>query len=176
MKNDQSQEIKRIIAENLKKQREKKGLSQRDLADLCGWGQSRIGNYETGTNGIDYPTAEVIAIHLGLQTVDILCGGLETRVNDDIQVKMCDSSMEGSTPAKYIPFGAEVIISKAAKDSYVGLAVLVQLNDNSKPLIKEFQSDGVNAYLISWNANFEPIKLTNEYKIIGSVDKYLFHF
>ncbi|PSX20170.1 LexA family transcriptional repressor, partial [Photobacterium kishitanii] len=32
----------------LKQLRTKQGISQKDLAELCGWGPSRISNYESG--------------------------------------------------------------------------------------------------------------------------------
>jgi SOS-response transcriptional repressor LexA len=65
-------DIKKIVGKNLKKIREDKGLSQAALADLCGWGQSRIGNYERGSNSIDIPSAKELAKALGVNVADIL--------------------------------------------------------------------------------------------------------
>lgn len=65
-------DIKKIVGKNLKKIREAKGLSQTALADLCGWGQSRIGNYERGSNSIDIPSAKELAKALGVNVADIL--------------------------------------------------------------------------------------------------------
>ncbi|EKO3419725.1 LexA family transcriptional regulator [Vibrio fluvialis] len=56
----------------LKQLRAKKGVSQKDLADLCGWGPSRISNYESGLRSISLDDAEVLAKHLGLKPYQIL--------------------------------------------------------------------------------------------------------
>lgn len=72
MKETSAAEIKVIVGKNLKKIREAKGFSQAALADLCGWGQSRIGNYERGSNSIDIPSAKELAKALGVNVADIL--------------------------------------------------------------------------------------------------------
>ncbi|EPE1080005.1 helix-turn-helix domain-containing protein, partial [Escherichia coli] len=40
------------IAMRLKERRQKLGLSQGKLAEICGWTQSRIGNYEAGSRNV----------------------------------------------------------------------------------------------------------------------------
>ncbi|WP_320153002.1 helix-turn-helix domain-containing protein [uncultured Tolumonas sp.] len=77
MKETSAAEIKAIVGKNLKKIREAKGLSQAALADLCGWGQSRVGNYERGSNSIDIPSAKELAKALGVDVADILIPGKE---------------------------------------------------------------------------------------------------
>ena len=63
------------IASRIKRIRESKGLSQRALADLCGWAsQSRIGNYEAGTRSVSVDDAEVIAKALGISAPELLFG------------------------------------------------------------------------------------------------------
>lgn len=63
------------IPARIKRIREEKGLSQKALADLCGWGsQSRIGNYEAGTRSVSVDDAEVIAKALGIPTPELLFG------------------------------------------------------------------------------------------------------
>lgn len=63
------------IPARIKRIREEKGLSQKALAELCGWAsQSRIGNYEAGTRSVSVDDAEVIAKALGVATPELLFG------------------------------------------------------------------------------------------------------
>lgn len=63
------------IPARIKRIREEKGLSQKALAELCGWAsQSRIGNYEAGTRSVSVDDAEVIAKALGIATPELLFG------------------------------------------------------------------------------------------------------
>ncbi|MCQ4370023.1 helix-turn-helix domain-containing protein [Enterobacter asburiae] len=63
------------IALRLKAAREKKGISQKALADRCGWAQSRIGNYESGARTIGLDDAVVMAKELGVSPVELVFGG-----------------------------------------------------------------------------------------------------
>lgn len=63
---------KQEVGARLKRFREDKGMSQRSLAEKCGWGASRIGNYEAGVRSINLDDAEVIAKHLGIKPYQIL--------------------------------------------------------------------------------------------------------
>lgn len=66
---------KEDIPARIKRIREEKGLSQKALAELCGWAsQSRIGNYEAGTRSVSVDDAEVIAKALGIATPELLFG------------------------------------------------------------------------------------------------------
>lgn len=62
------------IADRLKKAREEKGISQKKLADICGWAQSRIGNYESGSRNIGIDDAITIANALGISPVELVFG------------------------------------------------------------------------------------------------------
>lgn len=63
------------IAGRLKRLREEKKLSQKNLAVLCGWAsQSRIGNYEAGTRSISVEDAETLARVLGTSAEHLLFG------------------------------------------------------------------------------------------------------
>ncbi|CZY93201.1 TPA: S24 family peptidase [Enterobacter asburiae] len=63
------------IAGRIKRLREDKGLSQKALAELCGWAsQSRIGNYESGTRSVSVDDATVIAKALGVAPAELLFG------------------------------------------------------------------------------------------------------
>lgn len=72
MKETAASDLKKLIGLNLKRLRTEKKLSQAQLAELCEWGQSRIGNYERGSNAIDLPSATTIAGALGVPVVNIL--------------------------------------------------------------------------------------------------------
>ncbi|MDK9585450.1 helix-turn-helix domain-containing protein [Lelliottia wanjuensis] len=63
------------IAGRLKAAREKKGISQKVLADRCGWAQSRIGNYESGARTIGLDDAVAMAKELGIPPVELVFGG-----------------------------------------------------------------------------------------------------
>ncbi|MDK9356756.1 helix-turn-helix domain-containing protein [Lelliottia wanjuensis] len=63
------------IAGRLKAAREKKGISQKVLADRCGWAQSRIGNYESGARTIGLDDAVAMANELGIPPVELVFGG-----------------------------------------------------------------------------------------------------
>ncbi|WP_415720509.1 LexA family protein [Photobacterium ganghwense] len=63
---------KQEVGSRLKRFREDKGMSQRSLAEKCGWGASRIGNYEAGVRSINLDDAEVIAKHLDIKPYQIL--------------------------------------------------------------------------------------------------------
>ncbi|BDR34283.1 LexA family protein [Photobacterium damselae] len=56
----------------LKQFRAKRGISQKDLADLCGWGASRVSNYESGIRSISLDDADTLAKHLGIKAYQIL--------------------------------------------------------------------------------------------------------
>ncbi|EKM5742840.1 helix-turn-helix domain-containing protein [Enterobacter kobei] len=64
------------IATRLKAAREKKGISQKALADRCGWAQSRIGNYESGARTIGLDDAIMLATALGMSPVELVFGEL----------------------------------------------------------------------------------------------------
>lgn len=64
-----------IVGERLKNIREAAGLSQEQLAKLCGWGsQSRIGNYELGKRKISAEDALVLAEVLKVSPGELLFG------------------------------------------------------------------------------------------------------
>ncbi|MGF1740361.1 LexA family transcriptional regulator [Vibrio profundum] len=56
----------------LKQIRIDKGVSQKDLAELCGWGPSRVSNYESGIRSINLDDAETLAHHLEVKPYQIL--------------------------------------------------------------------------------------------------------
>ncbi|MDU5685431.1 MAG: helix-turn-helix domain-containing protein [Kluyvera cryocrescens] len=66
--------INSSIAARLKQAREQKGLSQAKLAELCGWVQSRIGNYEAGRRSVGVDDAMTIAQALGINPAELIFG------------------------------------------------------------------------------------------------------
>ncbi|WP_227732055.1 LexA family protein [Yersinia proxima] len=71
--------ISEVIGERLKRIRNEAGLSQSQLAKLCGWAQSRVGNYEVGTRAISAEDAIILSGVLGVTPAYLLFGG------DDVQ-------------------------------------------------------------------------------------------
>ncbi|WP_337247308.1 LexA family transcriptional regulator [Vibrio sp. V40_P2S30T141] len=47
-------------------------MSQKTLAEKCGWGASRIGNYEAGVRSVNLDDAEIIASVLNIKPYQIL--------------------------------------------------------------------------------------------------------
>lgn len=62
------------IAMRLKGRRQKLGLSQGKLAEICGWTQSRIGNYEAGSRNVGVNDAVVLGEALGISPPELLFG------------------------------------------------------------------------------------------------------
>ncbi|MCY9802669.1 helix-turn-helix domain-containing protein [Vibrio scophthalmi] len=63
---------KQEVGKRLKHFRKIKDISQKQLAELCGWGSSRVGNYEAGVRSINLDDAETLAAHLGIAPYQIL--------------------------------------------------------------------------------------------------------
>lgn len=66
------------IAARLKKARENRGISQKALAEICGWAQSRIGNYESGSRTIGIDDAIALAGALNIPPMDLIFGSEAT--------------------------------------------------------------------------------------------------
>lgn len=63
---------KQEVGLRLKRFREAQGISQKTLAEKCGWGASRIGNYEAGVRSVNLDDAEIIASALNIKPYQIL--------------------------------------------------------------------------------------------------------
>ncbi|EMM8062673.1 LexA family transcriptional regulator [Morganella morganii] len=73
--------INEIIGERLKSIRESKGLSQAQLAKLCGYSAaSRIGNYELGERKISADDAMIISEVLGVSPAELMFGSQAEQV------------------------------------------------------------------------------------------------
>lgn len=80
------------IACRLKAAREKKGISQKVLADRCGWAQSRVGNYESGARAIGLDDAVTMAEALGISPIELVFGGVSSNLRQltEKQIQLLD--------------------------------------------------------------------------------------
>lgn len=60
------------LAERIKRARKNAGKSQAQLAEACGWSQSRVGNYEAGTREPSFADIELMAKALGVEKSELL--------------------------------------------------------------------------------------------------------
>ena len=60
------------LAERIKRARKNAGKSQAQLAEACGWSQSRVGNYEAGTREPSFADIELMARALGVAKSELL--------------------------------------------------------------------------------------------------------
>lgn len=73
--------INEIIGERLKSIRESRGLSQAQLAKLCGYSAaSRIGNYELGERKVSADDALIISEVLGVSPAELMFGAQSDQV------------------------------------------------------------------------------------------------
>ncbi|MHC5178630.1 helix-turn-helix domain-containing protein [Serratia rhizosphaerae] len=81
------------IGERIRALRAEKGLSQTQVAKLCGWsGASRVANYESGSRNVGADDAIVLARVLGVAPSELLFGdqGDPSLWLNDKQRKMLD--------------------------------------------------------------------------------------
>nr|WP_319552423.1 LexA family transcriptional regulator [uncultured Vibrio sp.] len=86
---------KKEVGLRLKKFREQLGISQRALADKCGWIPSRIGNYEAGVRSLSIDDAEVLASQLGVSAVEIM---FDVSNSGNISIPSTQPETKGSFP------------------------------------------------------------------------------
>jgi transcriptional regulator with XRE-family HTH domain len=68
----QGKNLREILADNVRTNRKQKGLSQEDLADLCGLHRTYIGAIERAEQNVTLRTLESLASSLGVSPVDLL--------------------------------------------------------------------------------------------------------
>ncbi len=71
----QNSSLRQRFADNLRKARLEKGLSQEALADLAGLHRTYIGSVERGERNISIDNIERLAEALGCRATDLLKGG-----------------------------------------------------------------------------------------------------
>ena len=64
--------LQKIIAKNVREHRLRMGLSQEELAHLCGYHRTYIGSIERSERNITVSTLEALAQTLGVKAVDLL--------------------------------------------------------------------------------------------------------
>lgn len=67
-----SENIKTILAENIRSYRHSKGLSQEEMAEKCGLHRTYIGSVERGERNVTLSTLEVLASTLGVSVPQLL--------------------------------------------------------------------------------------------------------
>lgn len=67
-----SYSLNKIFADNLRKKRKEKNLSQEELADLCELHRTYIGSVERGERNITLSTLERIADSLNIDVCELL--------------------------------------------------------------------------------------------------------
>ncbi|MCG6229748.1 MULTISPECIES: XRE family transcriptional regulator [Vibrio] len=101
----------------LKQLRESKNISQRALATKCGWGPSRISNYESGIRSISLDDAEIISNALRIDPQELLFGTPSSsenlKGNAEIlgNMQVWDSNTPLSDDEVAIPFLSDVQLS-----------------------------------------------------------------
>jgi transcriptional regulator with XRE-family HTH domain len=67
-----TQNIKKILAANIRRYRHSKNLSQEDLAEICGLHRTYVGSVERGERNVTLSTLEVLASALGISVPNLL--------------------------------------------------------------------------------------------------------
>ncbi|MDI9092547.1 MULTISPECIES: LexA family transcriptional regulator [Providencia] len=89
--------INEIIGERLKSIRESRGLSQAQLAKLCGYSAaSRIGNYELGERKISADDALVISEALGVSPAELMFGDRSDQVVSNYEYPLFSKVQAGA--------------------------------------------------------------------------------
>ena len=60
------------LAENIRRMRHERGLSQEELADICGLHRTYVGSVERGERNVTLSSLELLATALGVSVVDLL--------------------------------------------------------------------------------------------------------
>jgi phage repressor protein C with HTH and peptisase S24 domain len=107
---------KKEVGLRLKQLREQVGISQRTLAEKCGWGASRIGNYESGSRSISLEDADIIANALRSTPEFLLFGNKPATPSEGNAVvlgnmQVWDSKTPISDDEVAIPFLSDVRLS-----------------------------------------------------------------
>ncbi len=110
------------LAERIKRARKNAGKSQAQLAEACGWSQSRVGNYEAGTREPSFADIELMAKALGVAKSELL---LDTQ-NESTAPGQADDQAARSSTAEIV----NMMLAKHGKN----------LTDDARRMI----SDAVN--------------------------------
>jgi len=67
-----TQNIRKILASNIRQYRQRKALSQENLAEICGLHRTYVGSVERGERNVTLSTLEVLASALGVSVPNLL--------------------------------------------------------------------------------------------------------
>jgi repressor LexA len=86
---DMKKEFMKTLGNNIRTYREQKGLSQEELANLCGWttnnARSTISKIESGVNDVPTSKLKVIAEKLGVSVCDLMNSSANVQTKDKIR-------------------------------------------------------------------------------------------
>lgn len=71
-----SRRMVRVLADNIRRLRKKRGLSQEELADMCNLHRTYVGSVERGERNVTLSTMEVIASALNITVPALLAESL----------------------------------------------------------------------------------------------------
>lgn len=84
---DKRKEFMKILGNNIKFCREEKGLSQEELANMCGWNtsnaRSTISKIESGTNDVPTSKLKIIAEKLGVSVCYLMNSSVHIQKKDE---------------------------------------------------------------------------------------------
>ena len=103
------------IIEKIKSRRRELRLSQQQLADRLGWGQSRIGNYEAGVRDISTEDLKEIASALEMTFDELVSDGY---ASTNIRNQEISGSSVNITTANQISLGTGLIMQPEQDASY----------------------------------------------------------
>ena len=98
------------IIEKIKSRRRELRLSQQQLADRLGWGQSRIGNYEAGVRDISTEDLKEIASALEMTFDELVSGGY---ASTNIRNQAISGSSVNITTANQISLGTGLLCNRS---------------------------------------------------------------
>ncbi|EFB2796042.1 LexA family transcriptional regulator [Escherichia coli] len=125
-----------IIGERIKSLREAKGLSQAQLAKLCGWAApSRLGNYELGTRKVSADDALVLGAALGVSPAKIMFGEDSDAVFRQYEYPLFSSVQAGpfSEVGSYTASDAKAWVPTTTKASEKAFWLEVEGNSMTAP-------------------------------------------
>lgn len=104
--------VNEVIGERLKSIRESRGLSQAQLAKLCGYSAaSRIGNYELGERKISADDAIVISEALGISPAELMFGSQSDQVIKNYEYPLFTKVQAGAFSTEFNSYSQKDAVS-----------------------------------------------------------------
>jgi len=67
-----SPKLRQILADNIRRYRKKKNISQEELADMCKFHRTYIGSIERGERNVTLSTLETLSAAIGVPITELL--------------------------------------------------------------------------------------------------------